>query len=105
MANDDPVQIKRIGKRIRGDSGWNESSDAIEAMHTGLKAKFDQNSYLRNVLLSTGEDILVEANPNDTTWGAGLNAKDPKIFDKDAWQGKNQLGDMLMSVRWDIMSE
>ena len=73
------------GNVSEGDSGW--------------------NSYLRNVLLSTGEDILVEANPNDTTWGAGLNAKDPKIFDKDAWQGKNQLGDMLMSVRWDIMSD
>ena len=52
---------------------WNESSDAIEAMHIGLKAKFDQNSYMRKVLLSTGEDILVEANPNDTSWGAGLN--------------------------------
>ena len=47
-----------------------ESSDAVEAMHTGLKAKFDQNSYLRQVLLNTGEDILVVANPHDTIWEA-----------------------------------
>jgi ribA/ribD-fused uncharacterized protein len=105
MAHDDPAQIKRIGKRIGdGDSGSSQSNEASNAMHTGLLAKFEQNPYLRRVLLSTGENILVEANPHDTIWGIGLDAKNPKVFVKNDWQGKNQLGDLLMTVRWDLMT-
>ena len=53
--------------------------EAVQAMHTVL-AKFDQNSYLRRVFLITGENILMEEKPDDTIWGVGLYAKNPKIF-------------------------
>jgi ribA/ribD-fused uncharacterized protein len=105
LATHDPVAIKRIGKAI-GDSGndqkWHDTAEGFEAMHSGLRCKFEQNPYLRRVLLSTGDSILGEANPYDSTWGIGMSATNPKAFEQDQWTGKNHLGDLLMAVRQDL---
>ena len=71
-------------------------------MHQGLLAKFNQNQYLAEVLLSTGEYTLVEANLHDSLWGIGLALGDPKVFSRQEWNGKNQLGDLLMAVRHEL---
>jgi ribA/ribD-fused uncharacterized protein len=105
LATHDPVAIKRIGKAI-GDSGndqkWHDTAEGFEAMHAGLRCKFEQNPYLRRVLLSTGNSILGEANPYDSTWGIGMSATNPKAFEQDQWTGKKHLGDLLMAVRQDL---
>ena len=83
IASDNPVNVKRIGKPIGGDDDdWNTSAQAQEAMHQGLLAKFNQNQYLAEVLLSTGEYALVEANLHDSLWGIGLELGDPKVFSR-----------------------
>ena len=106
LAEHDPVQIKRIGRSVHGADGeWSESSEARDVMYTGLLSKFKQNSYLAQVLESTGEDTLVEANPHDSVWGIGLGLDNPNVFNQREWKGNNQMGDILMAVRHTIRLE
>ncbi len=101
MATNDPVRIKSIGRAINsGEDDWNKDPEASAAMFNGLLHKFQQSSYLSKLLLSTGDDILAEANPRDCTWGIGLHKDDPKALIRDEWLGDNQLGDLLMTVRY-----
>ena len=50
-------------------------------------------------LLSTGENVLVEASPYDRVWGIGLKQEDKRAADPIQWQGSNLLGFALMDVR------
>ena len=62
--------------------------------------KFDQHPKLKEFLLSTEFDILVEASPYDPVWGIGMNEHDAvKYNDPKEWRGTNLLGYALMEVR------
>ena len=67
-------------------------------MLAGLRCKFHQNPKL----LDTQDKTLAEASKNDKVWGIGMAMSDPNAFDKEKWQGKNQLGNLLMKVRDEI---
>jgi hypothetical protein len=57
----------------------------------GLKAvlrKFETHADIREVLLSTGNELIVENAPGDYYWGCGADGR-----------GKNRLGQILMEVR------
>lgn len=75
---------KNRNRPLRSD--WEQVKE--EAMLTGLRAKFTQNFILREKLLATGEEELIENSPYDYYWGIG--AKET---------GKNRLGILLMQVR------
>ena len=64
-----------------------------------VKAKFEQNHDLRDILLQTENNILAEANPYDNFWSCGYSLHDEKIWSPRTWEGKNILGDILMEVR------
>ena len=69
-------------------------------MEDGCKAKFSQNTHLAGYLKSTGTKTLIEANARDKFWGAGISLRDKaKLADKNAWIGKNTLGQILEAVR------
>ena len=57
-------------------------------MFKACLAKFQQHSKLQELLLSTGDRILVEHTKNDSYWG-----------DRGDGTGRNQLGLTLMKVR------
>ncbi len=77
---------KGRGKNIRVRDNWNEIR--VEVMREILIAKFSQNEELKQMLIDTGKERLVEENDwNDTFWGV-CNGK-----------GENILGRLLMSVR------
>ncbi|XWV26317.1 hypothetical protein QJ857_gp0757 [Tupanvirus soda lake] len=59
-----------------------------QVMLVALRAKFKQHIGLRNLLVSTGDNTLVEHTINDDYWG-----------DNGDGTGKNQLGKLLMQVR------
>jgi ribA/ribD-fused uncharacterized protein len=63
----------------------------------GNKLKFSQDAGLKAKLLATGERMLVEAAPNDRTWGTGFAAEEAD--GNDAKWGENKLGNALMEVR------
>lgn len=60
-------------------------------MFNGLIAKFTQRPELRDALLLTGTEELIEASPTDFYWGVGKNGT-----------GQNKLGRMLQLVRRDL---
>jgi len=101
-----PIQCLSLGKLVKTSDStvnarWQKEVDLV--MKKGCCAKFRQNSHLATFLLGTGRKSLVEANPHDKYWSAGLNLDDSKLCDSQSWPGQNKLGLILESVR-DILS-
>lgn len=83
-----PALAARLGrdrsKKLRRD--WD--SVKVSVMRRAVEAKFRQHSDLRQLLLSTGNALLVEHTENDDFWG-----------DAGDGSGQNMLGRILMEVR------
>ncbi len=99
LATSDVATIKSLGRAVSNydDNVWSAIREKI--VHTGLIAKFSQNSDLKRQLLDTGDSLLAECAKNELIWGIGVSMKDPNRFDTRKWRGKNLLGSTLMKVR------
>ena len=86
-----PMIAARMGrersKPLRAD--WERVKD--EVMRRAVLAKFTQHETLRDILLATGDAVLVEHTRNDSYWGDGGDGR-----------GKNMLGHILVSVREEL---
>ena len=91
--------LKTLGRKVRNydDEIWKEKR--FDVVVKGNIAKFSQNEKLLDFLLSTGNNILVEASPKDTVWGIGLDESSPEAIQPRKWKGENLLGFALMEVR------
>lgn len=69
---------------LRAD--WEQVKDEI--MRRVVLRKFETHADIREVLLSTGDEPIVENAPGDFHWGCGADGT-----------GKNTLGKILMEVR------
>ena len=98
----DPKTIKQLGRNVKNFNSTIWDNAKFDIVVKGNYRKFVQNDKLKNYLLSTNDDILVEASPYDKVWGVGLRASDPLILDEKTWQGENLLGKALMNVRNDL---
>lgn len=89
-----PGRAARIGRDrqrpLRRD--WESVKD--EVMYRAVYAKFTQNEELKEILLGTGDAVLVEHTEKDSYWGDGGDGS-----------GRNQLGKTLMRVRDEIKGE
>lgn len=94
-----PAQMKKLGRQVKNfdPEGWDDESRGI--MFYGVYEKFSQNLELREKLLQTGYDILAEASPYDRKWGIGIGESHESAYQPDKWEGRNQLGEILMLVR------
>lgn len=72
---------------IRAD--WREVREQM--MLTALRAKFSQHPELREQLLATGTEPLIESNPRDEYWGDGEDGT-----------GQNRAGQLLAQVREEL---
>lgn len=83
-----PKQAKTLGRKrdwpLRPD--WEEVK--INIMRCAVLRKFQTHDDIRELLLSTGDEALIENAPNDYFWGAGRFGT-----------GQNRLGKILMEVR------
>ncbi|CAG0937422.1 N-glycosidase [Thermoflexales bacterium] len=83
-----PKEAARLGRRrdwpLRPD--WEQVKDDV--MRRAVWRKFEANADLREVLLSTAGEELVEDSPTDDYWGCGAQRT-----------GQNKLGQILMEVR------
>ncbi|TWT38526.1 NADAR family protein [Blastopirellula retiformator] len=97
--SDTPRQAKALGRKVRNfdDKVW--TAEARRLVTEGNLAKFSQNQPLKEFLLATGDQVLVEASPYDRIWGIGLKGTDPKAAHPQTWEGQNLLGFVLMDVR------
>ena len=95
----DPKRVKSLGRKVKN---WNEElwiQHREQIMYDGCLAKFQANSDMKAVLLSTGEKQLVEASPFDSIWGIGMRAKSNGVEDPENWKGLNLLGKTLDKVK------
>lgn len=74
---------------------WDSLCDDI--VERGNFLKFSQNHELRDILLGTGNKIIVEASPSDKIWGVGFDSEHAEGRESE-W-GANKLGVTLMKVR------
>lgn len=99
MKSINPGEQKRLGKNVANftDIKWDSVKEQI--VYDGCLAKYIQNQDIHDLLLETGDMILVEASPYDKIWGIGLSESDSRATDESQWQGQNLLGIALMKVR------
>lgn len=76
--------------------------ERVELMTVAVQEKFSQNEDLKTLLLSTGDDVLVETSPYDKVWGIGVRGRHKKASFPDQWSGLNLLGEILMKVRKEL---
>lgn len=89
-----PGQSKRLGRHVALRPDW--EAIKLDVMKEGLALKF-ADPKLREKLLATGDEILVEGNWwHDNTWGSCHCPLCDKI------PGKNLLGKALMELRTNL---
>jgi N-glycosidase YbiA len=86
-----PGQAKKLGRQVTLRPNWEQVKDKY--MLKCLKIKFTQNATMRQKLLDTGDQLLVEKNHwHDNYWGSCSCLRCGN-------HGKNMLGKLLMQVR------
>lgn len=110
LESKDPREQKGFGKQVRNfnKARWEAIEDngkpyCWNVVYQGNYAKFSQNPGLKEVLFETAGTTLVEASPYDCIWGIGLGEDDEKALDRSQWRGTNWLGDVLTTLREDLM--
>ena len=83
-----PSEAAKLGRNrsipLRND--WEDVKD--EVMRKALYAKFSQNQEIKEILLSTNDQDLVEETTDDYYWGCGTDGS-----------GYNRLGILLVELR------
>jgi ribA/ribD-fused uncharacterized protein len=102
LATPDPSLQKRLGQGVSGFDTVRWDAAKIGIVYRGNMEKFRQNPGARRQLAATEDAMLVEANPRDWIWGAGLSEHDPGLSDAANWRGENLLGRILTKVRIDL---
>jgi ribA/ribD-fused uncharacterized protein len=99
LNQEEPKEQKKLGRLVKNfdEDIWNKIADSI--VYEANLAKFSQNQDLKDLLLATNDDEIIEASPYDNIWGNGLNITDTLKTPKDQWKGENRLGKALMKVR------
>lgn len=99
LADPDPATAKAVGRTVAGFDGAVWDVHRFAAVVDGNLAKFSAEPALRDYLLGTGAQVIVEASPVDPIWGIGLAANHPDAGTPSRWPGRNLLGFALMRVR------
>ena len=99
MHETSPIRQKQAGKNIKGFKRdiWEQAAE--EKVLPGLLAKFQQNQVCKELLLSTNNNSIIEANSNDSFFGAGISLRSPDLWNTSVHPGKNVMGKMLQQVR------
>ncbi len=100
-----PREHQILGRKVKNFNEEIWLANAQEIVYQGNLAKFRQHDNLRELLLSTGDDILAEASPTDLQWGIGWGVHDLQALIREQWRGKNWLGEVLMRVRRELKND
>lgn len=84
-----PREARNLGQKVKMRPDWDHVK--YDIMKECVLAKFSQHQDLKEKLLATGNEDIVEDSPIDYYWGCGADGS-----------GKNMLGKILMQVRTEI---
>jgi len=87
-----PKDAKHLGRKVQMREDWETVKCTV--MMTVLQEKAQQCPAFRELLLSTGDEELIEDSPFDYYWGCGRDGS-----------GRNMLGELLMDVRTELREE
>lgn len=105
MKTKSPREQKALGRKVKNFNVDKWNSVAKYVVYKANMAKFTQDEELQRVLFETEGTTLVEASPYDKIWGIGLAEDDHRALVRGTWQGKNWLGEVLTSVRDELLKE
>ena len=94
-----PFRQKQIGKKVENFDRARWETDVPSLILPGLIAKFQQNELCKKVLMESHNKRIVEANPHDKFFGAGISLRDNNIWNPDKLVGRNEMGKLLVKVR------
>jgi len=98
-----PRAQKSLGRTISDFNNKTWDDHKIKIVTRANELKFGQNFDLKFELLGTAGTRLVEASPYDRIWGIGLDENNPNTMDVKKWRGQNLLGDVLTTVRDNLL--
>jgi ribA/ribD-fused uncharacterized protein len=89
-----PIIAKNLADKYRDQirPDWDAVKD--EVMYRAVRRKFELHQELRNLLLATGEQEIVEAAPTDYYWGVGREGT-----------GQNKLGKIIERIRAELCAQ
>jgi len=105
MNEKNPYNHQTLGRKIKNFNQEVWDMNKYSVVLTGNRARFTQSAECRELLLATGDKILVEASPYDKVWGIAMGVNDPDILDETKWRGQNLLGKVLTQVREELKAE
>lgn len=86
-----PELAAALGRDARRQVRLDWEDVKTQVMRKAVLKKFLTHTDIREILLTTGDKLIVENSPTDYFWGCGVNKT-----------GHNHLGRILMSVREEI---
>jgi len=84
----DPTEAYRLSKKYSEHKRTDWKELKLEYMKRGTLQKFIENSDIREILLNTGDNLIIENCDDDVFWGQDVNGI-----------GDNNMGKILMQVR------
>ncbi len=86
-----PIIAKKLAHKHRDQirPDWDAVKDDV--MHRAVRRKFELHAELRDLLLATGDEKIVEAAPTDYYWGVGREGT-----------GQNKLGKIIERIRAEV---
>ncbi|WP_404789992.1 NADAR family protein [Altericista sp. CCNU0014] len=86
-----PEMAAAIGRNPKHTVRCNWDTLKAAVMYDAVSTKFASHPDLAEVLLKTGQELIIEDSPTDSYWGCGADGL-----------GQNQLGKVLMRVRQEL---
>jgi hypothetical protein len=86
-----PLKAFELGKKYKPFRKTNWDEIKVNVLYEIIKEKVKQHEEVRKALLVTGDEEIIEDNPNDNFWGSGKDGK-----------GQNNTGKILMKIRQEL---
>lgn len=83
-----PIEAFELGQKYRPMRRNDWEDIRVEILFEIIKEKVSQHQEVKDALLATGDEEIVEHNPNDSFWGTGTDRK-----------GENNTGKIYMRIR------
>lgn len=88
-----PLEAWRLGTSANAHTRTNWSKIKVGILTDIIRHKANQHAEVRDALIASGTQEIVENNPHDSFWGSGADGK-----------GQNTTGKILMKIRDELQN-